>query len=134
VLRSAWPILYARDIERSVAFYELLGLRAGYRWPPEGKPQFVVARLGEWAIGIGTSDAPERLHAMPFGEGLRFELCAYVDDVDAEVERLRAAGVEVLHDPEDKPWGERAAHVVDPDGNPVQLVTELPQTDAAGAA
>ena len=134
MLRSAWPILYARDVGRSVAFYELLGLTPGYRWPPEGEPQFVVLRLGDWAVGIATADAPERLHARPFGEGLRFELCAYVDDVDVEIERLRDVGVEVLHGPEDKPWGERAAHVVDPDGNPVQLVTELVQTDAAGAA
>jgi lactoylglutathione lyase len=134
VLRSAWPIVYARDIRRSVEFYELLGLSAGYRWPPEGEPQFVVMRLGEWAIGIGTEDAPERLHGKPFAEGLRFELCAYVDDVDAEVARLRTAGVEVLHEPEDKPWGERAGYVLDPDGNPVQLIAELPESEVKKAS
>ena len=133
MLRSAWPIVYASDISRSLAFYELLGLSPGYRWPPEGEPQFVTLRLGEWAIGLGTGDAPARLHGRPYGEGLRFELCAYVDDVDAEVARLRDAGVEVLHEPEDKPWGERAGYVVDPDGNPVQLIADLPQTEVATA-
>jgi lactoylglutathione lyase len=129
VLRSAWPIVYASDLRRSSAFYELLGLVPGYRWPPEGEPQFVVLRLGEWAIGLGTADAPERLHAQRFADGLRFELCAYVDDVDTEVERLREHGVRVLHEPDDKPWGERAAYVADPDGNPVQLVTERTETE-----
>ena len=133
MLRSAWPIVYAGDIRRTVAFYELLGLTAGYRWPPEGEPEFVVLRLGEWAIGVGTADAPERLHGTPFGKGLRFELCAYVDDVDATIERLRGAGVAVLHEPDDKPWGERAGYVADPDGNPVQLVAEQAQTEAASA-
>ena len=125
MLRSAWPILYARDLDRSLAFYQLLGLRLGYRWPADGEPQFVVLRLGDWAIGLATGDAPERLHGSRFGDGLRFELCAYVDDVDADVARLRKEGVEVLHEPEDKPWAERAAYVADPDGNPIQLVTEL---------
>lgn len=123
--------MYARDLERSAAFYALLGLVPGYRWPATGTPQFLVLRLGDWAIGLATADAPERLHRTRFGNGLRFELCAYVDEVDAEVERLQAAGVDVLHEPEDKPWGERAAHVLDPDGNPVQLVAELGETEPA---
>jgi uncharacterized glyoxalase superfamily protein PhnB len=43
----------------------------------------------------------------------------YADDCDAAVDRLRAAGVSVLEPPEDQPWGERVAKVLDPDGNVV---------------
>jgi uncharacterized glyoxalase superfamily protein PhnB len=50
----------------------------------------------------------------------------YVDDLDAEVERLRSNGVHVLREPEAMPWGERIASVVDPDGNPVALCAEKP--------
>ena len=44
-----------------------------------------------------------------------------MDDVDAEHERLRSAGVRVLAPPSDRPWGERTLHVADPDGNVVEL-------------
>jgi lactoylglutathione lyase len=44
-----------------------------------------------------------------------------VDDVDAEHARLQRAGVPVLAPPTDRPWGERTLHVVDPDGNVVEL-------------
>jgi hypothetical protein len=39
-----------------------------------------------------------------------------------------------LHEPEDKPWGERAAYVVEPDGNPVQLVAEVAKTEPVNAS
>ena len=45
----------------------------------------------------------------------------FVDDPDAEHERLQRAGVTVLAAPTDRPWGERTLHVSDPDGNVVEL-------------
>jgi predicted enzyme related to lactoylglutathione lyase len=44
----------------------------------------------------------------------RVTLWLYCDDADAEVERLRAAGVEVVREPEDREWGERAGSVRTP--------------------
>ena len=58
---------------------------------------------------------------LAMGEGPRFEMFIYVEDVDAAIETLRGSGTKVLKDPEDMPWGERIAYVVDPDGNPVAL-------------
>ena len=68
----------------------------------------------------------ERL-GVSLGDGPRFELWVYVDDVDETVQRLRGAGVPVLADPEDMPWGERMAYVADPDGNPVALASPPPE-------
>ena len=45
----------------------------------------------------------------------------FVDDVNAEHERLARAGVPVLSPPTDRPWGERTLHVADPDGYVVEL-------------
>jgi len=42
-----------------------------------------------------------------------------VPDCDAALVRLRGAGVEILHEAADQPWGERMARVSDPDGNVV---------------
>jgi uncharacterized glyoxalase superfamily protein PhnB len=45
----------------------------------------------------------------------------YADNVDREVEALRAGGVEVVAEPADMEWGERMATVADPDRNLIYL-------------
>ena len=39
-----------------------------------------------------------------------------VEDVDAEYEKLQAAGMEIAAPPEDHPWGDRGFAVQDPNG------------------
>ena len=55
------------------------------------------------------------------GDGPRFELWVYVDDVDAAIQQLRNAGETIMREAEDMPWGERVPYVADPDGNPVAI-------------
>ena len=45
----------------------------------------------------------------------------YVSDLDRVVEQLTDAGLPVLREAQDMPWGERIATVADTDGNPVAL-------------
>lgn len=115
-------MLSVADVAASIAFYgDLLGGTEVYRFP-EDEPVFVTLRLGESEIGIGgVADAP--LHGRPQrpASGHRVELCVYVDDVDEAVEAARAAGIDVVLEPADQPWGERVAYVADPDGNLVML-------------
>ena len=48
------------------------------------------------------------------------------DNVDADVERLRAIGVPVVTEPADRPdWGIRTAHFRDPSGNLIEIYTAL---------
>jgi uncharacterized glyoxalase superfamily protein PhnB len=49
-------------------------------------------------------------------------LYAYVDDVDRQLARARDAGA-VVKEAEDKPWGDRVASVIDPDGHRWILAT-----------
>jgi uncharacterized glyoxalase superfamily protein PhnB len=67
---------------------------------------------GVSSIGIGAGGA---------ADGDRFGFWVYVDDVDAAVARLAAAGAPIVGQPEDQPWGERVARMRDPDGNLVYL-------------
>lgn len=58
--------------------------------------------------------------AGPAGQGLL--LAFVVDDLDAEFERIQAAGARVVTSPETEPWGERFCQFADPNGLVWQLV------------
>lgn len=112
---SAFPILSTPDLQRALGFYrDLLDGKVGYQFPPEGAPGYVGLDLGSSHIGIGLN--PDTATE---GGDQRFTLWVYADDCDAAVDRLRAAGVVVIEEPADQPWGERVARVHDPDGNVV---------------
>jgi uncharacterized glyoxalase superfamily protein PhnB len=63
-----------------------------------------------WDPDAATEDVPQRT-----------SIWAYADDCDRAVELLRGAGIRVIAEPEDQPWGERMARVLDPDGNVVVI-------------
>lgn len=120
--RKLFPMLSVADLERSRRFYGAqLGGKQTYCFPDDA-PAFVVLRFGASEIGLGQLGG-ETLHGRPQrpAVGHRVELCVYVDDVDATVAHLRAAGAPVVLEPLDTPWGERVAYVEDPDGNLVML-------------
>ncbi len=124
--REPFAILYAADVERSVAFYcEAFDFELAFRWPAEGALEYAFLRLGETGIGIGRSSVVPGLG--PPGEGTRprFELCVYTDDTDAAAQRLRALGAQELLPPTDQPWAERLCYFEDPDGNPIQITMSL---------
>lgn len=115
-------VIYARDVPLLRAFYQRLGFEQTYEFPAEdGTAGFVGLRRGAFDMGIVTTASPEQLAGVEVGTKPRFELYVFVDDVDASVEALRSTGVEVLREPEDMPWGDRAAYLCDPEGNVVTL-------------
>jgi catechol 2,3-dioxygenase-like lactoylglutathione lyase family enzyme len=103
--------LPAGDVAAAAAFYRRLGLRlivdALPRYArlecPDGDSTLSVER----AEGKSTGPAPV----------VYFE-CA---DLDGEVRRLEAAGLEFEHPPTDQPWLWREARLRDPAGNTVCL-------------
>jgi lactoylglutathione lyase len=115
------PILTTSDLPAALRFYrDLLGGTVTYQFPPEGEPVYVAVDLGRSHLGIGGQDQPGAL------ANDRVTLWVYADDCDKAVERLRDAGVPVLQEPADQPWGERMATVTDPDGNRVIVATRAP--------
>jgi predicted enzyme related to lactoylglutathione lyase len=117
------------DVGRLVRFYERLTSRSAV-WATEifaeiSTPGCVIAIGGEQTVelfGVGCAEpAANRSVIIEF----------IVDDVDAEFERLRPLITEVVTEPTDMPWGNRALLFRDPDGNLVNLFT--PVTDQARA-
>jgi lactoylglutathione lyase len=114
---TIFPIITTPDLERALGFYrDQLDGRVTYEVPgPDGQAVYAGLELGSGELGIGR-DAELKSEASP-----RFSLWVYADDCDAAVERLRNAGVTVLAEPAEQPWGERVAQVQDPDGNVVYI-------------
>ncbi|HET7516911.1 MAG TPA: VOC family protein [Actinomycetes bacterium] len=128
--RVGYVILFVADLDRSVAFYrDVLGVP--FKLQGDGYVEFATqrAKLGLYdrnrladLTGQGTGRPVE-----PGGE-----VVFLVEDVDAEAERLRAAGATILKGPVDRPWGHRTLHVEDPDGFVVELAAEIPRQPSEG--
>ncbi|MEU4554267.1 VOC family protein [Micromonospora violae] len=116
------PIITTPNLDRQRAFYErLLGAVQTSRFPADGPIFFVGLRLGDSELGL-VNETEVDLSAPP-----RILLSVEVDDVNALLEQVEAAGGRVLGPPAHMPWGQRVAHIHDPDGNMVNLTQALPQ-------
>jgi uncharacterized glyoxalase superfamily protein PhnB len=103
-MSGAFPMISVDDLSSAVRFYEQLGFRETYRFP-EDDPAFVTMERDGSTIGIGAGRA----------DGVDpFAMWVYVDDVDQSFAALLEAGSTVIEPPEDRPWGERVACVLDP--------------------
>lgn len=107
----SFPILAVADLATTRRFYEQLGFEQTYQFPPDGEPGYVTMARGEASIGL----------SLATGDAAPFAYWVYVDDVDATVEQLRAAGATIVEDPVDQPWGERVAQARDPAGTLVHI-------------
>lgn len=127
MFRAPQVNFYVRDVETSVHFYAgLFGFEETFRTPSSGPPDHVVLRLGGFILGLASIEAALNHHGLVTGGGNpRAETCLWTDDVDRAHADLIANGVRSLSSPHDFLGGRlRAAWLADPDGNPVQIVSE----------
>jgi steroid delta-isomerase-like uncharacterized protein len=130
-------ILAVDDLPRSVDFYRRafgwalavdvpvyaeLALPGGMRLGLYGREGF--ARAAGAAPGRPAAGAP--------GAVAPTELYLHVDDLDAAVERLAAAGARPLSARAARDWGDEAAYFTDPDGHVVVVARPLGPDAAAG--
>ncbi|HEX7162038.1 MAG TPA: VOC family protein [Trebonia sp.] len=114
---SSRVLLRPADLDRSRRFYrDMLGLAVYREFGPAEDPG-VVFFLGQGLLevsghGSGSSGGPVMLWLQ-------------VRDVRAEHARLAAAGVRVLREPAEEPWGLTEMWIADPDGVRI-VVVEVP--------
>ncbi|MGW2849915.1 VOC family protein [Streptomyces sp. NPDC001108] len=115
------PVILTADQDVLLGFYaELFGAEETFRVPEEGPAFYIGLRIGDTDLGLvakedaGTGTVP------------RILLSIGVDDVDETFGRVEALGGSVSGGPNDMPWGQRVAHIKDPDGNPVNLTQPIP--------
>ncbi len=117
---------YARDFERSVAFYrDTLGMEAVGGWDrPDGKGA-LLSTGGAAVIEIyGAAQGESYQGPGPVALNLAIRL-ASVKAVDDYYQRLAGLGLAQLEPPQDRPWGHRSFIVHDPDGIPIHFYCEL---------
>ncbi len=111
ITEIAFTGIPVKDIARARAFYEgVLGLKktmdsAGGKW--------IEYEIGTGTLGLGSYPGWE---PSAQGTSIAFE----VDDLDAEMARLKAKGVAVVMDVMDTPVC-RFAMIADPDGNKILI-------------
>lgn len=120
----AFPILPARNLEETRAFWERLGFQAVGWWPsPQG---YAILRRGDLAMHFFSfADlAPHESYAQCYWR---------VKDVDALFADIAKAGlpgdgIPRLERVEDKPWRMREFAIVDPNGTLVRVGQEIVRT------
>jgi catechol 2,3-dioxygenase-like lactoylglutathione lyase family enzyme len=126
-LTAACIEIVASDLDRSLAFYRLLGLDV----PAAEGPHVDVQLPGGNTLAFDTEATIAAMHpgwTPPAGAGrvtIGFQLESPAD-VDALYETVTAAGHRGVLTPFDAPWGQRYATVADPDGTSVDLYALSP--------
>ncbi len=117
---------YVEDVEIAVRFYtKHFGFVETLRTPKQGKPIHVEVRLGSLILGLASKEAGRTMHDLPLGPGgfPRAELAVWTENADEAYALLIEKGVPSVSAPHDFLSSLRAAWVMDPDGNPVEIVS-----------
>lgn len=113
-MRLEYAILFVKDIDRLADFYTALGLQPR---PETRTPTWVefTAGLALHAVPAGIASGIEVTDPPAPREETPIKLIFAVDELQAQCEKLEAAGISLTR----RPWG--ACDVVDPEGNIFQL-------------
>ncbi|MEU2023703.1 VOC family protein [Streptomyces sp. NPDC016469] len=114
------PVILTAHQDVLAGFYtKLFGAEEIFRVPADGPAFYLGLRIGDTDLGLVAKEEA--------GDGAapRMLLSIGVEDVDATLGRVEALGGSVSGGPNDMPWGQRVAHILDPDGNPVNLTQPI---------
>ena len=120
-ITAVHPVLMARDVTDSLAFYARLGFLEVFRDDPH-TPTYAAVRRGPVELHLQWADAEQWAHA-----GDRPVYRFVTADVDAfHAEALAAGALDHQTDgpytkPAHTPWGTREFHVRDPGANILQF-------------
>lgn len=125
-VKLGYVILYVEDLEKTKHFYgQLLGIPLRNEFG-----SYVEFDTGSTILSMNTRAGGREVTELPIPDGIRkehtFELGMVTPDVVAVVHELKQAGVPVLLEPTEKPWGQMVAYVEDPDGHYIEICSPMP--------
>lgn len=118
--------LYVNDVELSSQFYvKMLGFKETFRTPKEGRPVHIELTLDNFILGVAHVSETRKTHGFDVSIGSpQAEVCVWTKDVDGAYNYMIEKGVKGLSAPHDFLNRLRSAWVADPDGNPIQIVSQ----------
>ena len=111
-------LIMVRDFDKSFKFYQdTLEFKT-----VTNEKGFAAFKIGDSTLAVldisMAADMISEEAIQPAKEFIPRSLFAvFMDDCDAEYERLKAKGVHFIKPPVTQPWGQRTAYFTDPDGN-----------------
>ena len=118
---------YVENVEVAAQFYiEHFGFVETFRTPQQGTPVHIEITLGSFVLGIESQEASQTMDGLAL-EPAGFphaELALRTENVDEAYAMLMKTGVVSISAPHDLARSLRVAWIMDPDGNPVRIVTQ----------
>lgn len=129
MIKYAYTILYVKDVEKAVQFYEkAFGFSRKFVTPENDYGELSVGEttLSFASVGLANSNLKDGfVESSPSGKPFGIEIGFTTDDVEATVDAVVRAGGTVLEAPKSKPWGQVVAYVRDIDGFLVEVCTPM---------
>jgi lactoylglutathione lyase len=126
-MKFGYTILYVKDVETTVAFYEsAFGLKrkfvheSGY-----GEMDTGETKLGFASVELATSNGVSFTPALPEGPSPAVEVAFVTDDVTEAFAKAVKAGAEPVAQPKQKPWGQTVGYVRDLNGFMVEICSPM---------
>jgi lactoylglutathione lyase len=128
-MKFAYTIVYVRDVEASLKFFEqAFGLARRFLHPSgaygeleTGGTALAFAQHATARDSLGRDYVAADASAAPLG----MEVGLVTDKVAAACDRAITAGATLLSPPTEKPWGQTVAYLRTPDGTLVELCTAM---------
>lgn len=129
MIKFTYTILYVKDVEKAIEFYEkAFGFTRKFMTPEKDYAELLV---GETTLSFASLDLANSnlkngfiessLNDKPFGIEIGFT----TDNVEAMVLSAVEAGANLLENPKTKPWGQVVAYVRDLDGFLIEICTAM---------
>lgn len=129
MIKFTYTILYVKDVEKAIEFYEkAFGFTRKFMTPEKDYAELLV---GETTLSFASLDLANSnlkngfiessLNDKPFGIEIGFT----TDNVEATVLSAVEAGATLLENPKTKPWGQVVAYVRDLDGFLIEICTAM---------
>jgi uncharacterized glyoxalase superfamily protein PhnB len=117
---------YVENVDVAAQFYiEHFGFIETFRIPQQGAPVHIEITLGSFVLGIESQESGQTMQGFPLEPGgfPHAELALRTEDVDEAYAMLMEKGVVSISAPHNLLPSLRVAWIMDPDGNPVRIVT-----------
>lgn len=126
-MKFGYTILYVKDVEKTVAFYEsAFGLKrkfvheSGYGEMDTGETTLAFA-----SVELATSNGVPFVPANPKGSPPAVEVALVTEDVAGAFAVAVKAGAAPVAEPKQKPWGQTVGYVRDLNGFLIEICSPL---------